>query len=63
MRLFLLQEEIAKERGLQASTLGGHLAEALSAGHPINFQRLGITEELVQEVEKAIRKPPLNSGI
>lgn len=57
-----LKEEIAKERGLQISTLGGHLADALSTGHPVNFRRLNITFDLIDEVEKAVRKPPLNSG-
>lgn len=56
-------DEITKERGLQLSTLGSHLADALSSGHPINFQRLGITKELITNVEDGIRKPPLNSDI
>nr|XP_039259998.1 Werner syndrome ATP-dependent helicase-like [Styela clava] len=56
-------EEISKERGLQLSTLGSHLAEALHAGHPVNFQRLGISKELINNVEEGIRKPPLNSDI
>nr|XP_039273902.1 Werner syndrome ATP-dependent helicase-like [Styela clava] len=56
-------EEISKERGLQLSTLGSHLADALLAGHPVNFQRLGISKELINNVEEGIRKPPLNSDI
>jgi len=56
-------EEISKERGLQLSSLGSHLAEALEAGHAVNFLQLGINEELINKVKSVIRGPPVNSDI
>jgi len=56
------QEEISKERGVQVSTLGGHLAEAFTADFPVNFQRMGIGPEMIKETEEAIRRAPINSG-
>ena len=63
MNLFkLLQEEISKERGLQLSTLGSHLESAFLAGYPVCFSQLGITADMIKEVEDAIRRPPISSG-
>nr|CAB3267766.1 Werner syndrome ATP-dependent helicase homolog [Phallusia mammillata] len=59
----LTLEEISKERGLQLSTLGSHLADALNAGHPVSFRQLGITQELIKRIEDSIRLPPINSDI
>ena len=33
------QEEIAEQRKLKVTTIGGHLADAIKAGHPVNFVR------------------------
>ncbi|XP_078494279.1 bifunctional 3'-5' exonuclease/ATP-dependent helicase WRN isoform X1 [Ciona intestinalis] len=59
----LTLEEISKERGLQISTLGTHLGDALSACYPVSFRHLGITEDLINLVEDTIRKPPINSDV
>eukprot|EP00057_Strongylocentrotus_purpuratus_P011614 XP_011666088.1 PREDICTED: Werner syndrome ATP-dependent helicase [Strongylocentrotus purpuratus] len=56
-------EDIAIRRGLKVSTIGGHLADAIEAGYPVNFARAGITPSIQKEIEKVIRDPPINSDI
>uniref|UniRef100_H2ZHZ6 DNA 3'-5' helicase n=1 Tax=Ciona savignyi TaxID=51511 RepID=H2ZHZ6_CIOSA len=59
----LTLEEISKERGLQLSTLGTHLADAFTAGYPVSFRHLGITQDMLKLVEETIRKAPINSDV
>ncbi|XP_077999699.1 bifunctional 3'-5' exonuclease/ATP-dependent helicase WRN-like [Glandiceps talaboti] len=56
-------DQIAKERNIQASTVGSHLSEAIKAGYPVNFLRAGITPEIQKRVTDVIRAPPINSDI
>ncbi|XP_063969395.1 bifunctional 3'-5' exonuclease/ATP-dependent helicase WRN-like [Lytechinus pictus] len=56
-------EDIAVMRGLKVSTIGGHLADAIEAGYPVNFARAGITSAVQKEIEQVIRNPPINSDI
>lgn len=55
--------EISVARGLVDATLGGHLADALLIGLPVDLYRLNITKDLIDFVEDKIRKPPINSSI
>ncbi|XP_022095858.1 Werner syndrome ATP-dependent helicase homolog [Acanthaster planci] len=55
--------DIAKERNIKESTVGGHLADAIRAGYPVNFSRLNITSALQKQIEGVIRAPPINSDI
>ncbi|XP_076814654.1 bifunctional 3'-5' exonuclease/ATP-dependent helicase WRN-like isoform X2 [Clavelina lepadiformis] len=59
----LTLEEISKERSLQLGTVGGHLADALMACYPVSFHQVGITPDMLKQVEDTIRKPPINSDI
>ncbi|XP_038060643.1 Werner syndrome ATP-dependent helicase homolog isoform X2 [Patiria miniata] len=56
-------DEIAKERNLKETTVGGHLADAIKAGYPVNFTRLGISSALQKQIEDVVRAPPINSDI
>ncbi|XP_071808561.1 bifunctional 3'-5' exonuclease/ATP-dependent helicase WRN-like [Asterias amurensis] len=55
--------EVAKERNLKETTVGGHLAEAIKAGYPVNFSKLGVSQSLRKQIEDVIRSPPINSDI
>lgn len=55
--------EISVARGLVESTLAGHLADAVLVGLPLDFDRLDITAQLVDQIEEKIRKPPINSSV
>jgi hypothetical protein len=55
-------EEIATERGIAFSTVFAYIEEAILNGLPINFERMGITLERIDYLEKLIRKPPINSS-
>ncbi|GLH16215.1 Bloom syndrome protein homolog [Gryllus bimaculatus] len=54
---------VASERSYQPSTIGGHLAEAVRAGLPLDMKRLGVTDEVCETIVRAIRSPPINSDI
>ncbi|XP_078659875.1 bifunctional 3'-5' exonuclease/ATP-dependent helicase WRN-like [Branchiostoma floridae x Branchiostoma belcheri] len=56
-------DQIARERNLKTSTVLNHLAMAISAGHPVNIEKAGVTAQMRDEITKAIRKPPINSDI
>ncbi|XP_033114141.1 Werner syndrome ATP-dependent helicase homolog [Anneissia japonica] len=56
-------EEIADNRGFKVSTIGGHIADALEAGYPVDIKRAGMTEKLLKLIEDTIRAPPINSDI
>lgn len=54
--------QICLDRGLAWSTLYGHLESAILIGLPVNFERLGITWQQIDLVEKKIRQSPINSS-
>lgn len=56
-------ESIAANRGLAESTLIGHLEDAILYGLSVNFKRLHITLEDINDLEKKLRNPPINSNI
>ncbi|XP_078578386.1 bifunctional 3'-5' exonuclease/ATP-dependent helicase WRN-like [Branchiostoma floridae x Branchiostoma japonicum] len=56
-------DQIARERNIKATTVLGHLSMAISAGYPVNIEKAGLTEQMRDEITKAIRKPPVNSDI
>lgn len=56
-------EEVSMERKLGVSTISGHLEDAILVGLPINFTRLGITWDKINQVERTIRAPPINSNV
>ncbi|XP_071952362.1 bifunctional 3'-5' exonuclease/ATP-dependent helicase WRN-like [Antedon mediterranea] len=56
-------QEIVNSRGFKLSTIGGHIADALEAGHAVDIQRAGMTDKLLKLIEDAIRAPPINSDI
>jgi hypothetical protein len=55
--------KICLDRGLAMSTLHGHLETAILLGLPVNYERLDVTLNDVNEVEKRIRRPPINSSM
>lgn len=54
--------DIAAELGIGFSTVTSYLEEAILFGLPINFTRLGLTMEAIENLEKVIREPPVNSS-
>ncbi len=56
-------ETISLEKGVAVSTVVGHLEDAVLIGLPLNFTRLGVTPEKIDQVEKVLRNPPINSSI
>jgi ATP-dependent DNA helicase RecQ len=56
-------EDIARERGLAASTIYGHLAEAVEAGETLALERL-LTVEQQREIAEALEKlGPVSLGV
>jgi hypothetical protein len=55
-------EEIMEERCLAWSTLTSHLVNSIEIGLPIDINRLNITFEEIDRLEKVIRNPPINSS-
>mmetsp|Transcript_13969 Transcript_13969/g.19299 ORF Transcript_13969/g.19299 Transcript_13969/m.19299 type:complete len:93 (-) Transcript_13969:79-357(-) len=47
--------EIAEKRKIKTSTVESYLIEAFSLGLPLDPSRLGVTDEIVEEVEKATK--------
>lgn len=56
-------KEVAKSRNLVEGTIFGHLSDALKAGYPVDYKRVGLTAEMQELVTKTIRSPPINSDI
>ncbi|RDD44535.1 Werner syndrome ATP-dependent helicase-like protein [Trichoplax sp. H2] len=54
--------EICEKRGLQESTIAGHLAKALLAGYPVDLNRAGYVKALYQLIENTISKLPDGFG-
>ncbi|XP_046391204.1 Werner syndrome ATP-dependent helicase-like [Ischnura elegans] len=52
--------QIAEERGLKPSTLGGHLGEVIKKGIHVDLKRLGFTSDKYQIIEKVINSPSIN---
>jgi len=55
--------KIAQERSLAPTTIEGHLATALEAGHPLDVQRLGLTSDIEETITRVIRGPTINSDV
>jgi len=55
-------DDIALNKGLAPSTIANYLSDAILYGLPLNFTRIGVTMEQINQVEIAIRKPPVNSS-
>merc|ERR1719319_1314200 len=56
-------EEVARLRGLKTSTLMTHLATAMEQGAPVDIADFNITDSLVENVARVIRKPPISSDV
>ncbi|XP_031553702.1 Werner syndrome ATP-dependent helicase homolog [Actinia tenebrosa] len=56
-------KEISKARNLVEGTIVNHLTDAFRAGYPVDYKRLGVTEEVIKQVTQVIRSPPINSDI
>ena len=55
-------DDIALNKGLAPSTIANYLSDAILYGLPLNFTRIGVTMEQINQVEIAIGKPPVNSS-
>ena len=53
---------MASLRGLKTGTIYTHLAECIEAGLPVNIDKLGVTNKIIEMVTDVVRKPPINSG-
>lgn len=47
---------VASERGLSASTVVGHLAEAMKIGLSVDLESVGVTPRILQAITDAVRK-------
>ena len=54
---------MASTRGLKTSTVYGHLADCIEVGLPVNINKLGVTDKIINMVTDVVRKPPINSGL
>jgi len=55
--------ECASRRGILPGTICGHLSGAISAGLPVNLDKAGLTEQIINKITDVIRAPPINSNI
>ncbi|XP_023229321.1 Werner syndrome ATP-dependent helicase-like [Centruroides sculpturatus] len=55
--------EIKLARSLAPSTIMNHLQKAIKVGLPLNMQRLGITTEMRELIEKVVFSSPINGNI
>lgn len=46
--------KVASGRGLKVATILGHLAEAIKVGLPVDLESIGITDDILNEVTRAV---------
>ena len=55
-------EDLATQKGLAFTTINNYLEEAILNGLPVNFARLGVTEQMINRLEEILRLPPISSS-
>ncbi|XP_064386920.1 bifunctional 3'-5' exonuclease/ATP-dependent helicase WRN-like isoform X3 [Halichondria panicea] len=56
-------EEIAERRIISPDTVLSHLAGALEAGYIVDYRRAGLSEDMEEQITRAIRNEPIFSDI
>ena len=49
-------------KNIKDTTVVGYLVDAIAVGLPFDYKLCGISNEAIEQVESAIRKPPVNSS-
>jgi len=58
-----LPHNVARLRLLSESTVCSHLAEACRVGLPIDLESVHVTPEIMANIRRVVREPPINSDI